>query len=165
MLMIQLLSATIAILAVVIAWNQWNTAHDALRLALYERRFRVFDAHREFILAVISAGTLRDEFLWSLRAKTVDACFLFDEDIVKFLKATQDAAIAIKRHEGACDQYLPNSQERSSHTQAILELGIWFDEELKKLPSKYSPYLKFSRLKWGANPLALFAEQTAQNSR
>ena len=65
-----------------IAWQQWRVADNKLRLDLFDRRYKVYDATRKFLAVIIREATFTDSQLFEFYGGTSDAEFLFGADIV-----------------------------------------------------------------------------------
>lgn len=59
-----LLTPTMAAFGGYIAWQQWKTEQNKLRLDLFDRRFLVFQALRDFMSEVRSRGRVSDRSLF-----------------------------------------------------------------------------------------------------
>jgi hypothetical protein len=77
-----------------IAWRQWKTGDDRLRLDMFEKRFAVYDATRTLLVTVTRHGQITSEDLSRFYQGILGAEFLFDGDARAFL--TQIAAMAFK---------------------------------------------------------------------
>ncbi len=69
-----------------VAWRQWKTAHDKLRLDLYEKRFRILNTTTDFISDVLSGDIKQEQMVKFLVARS-EATFLFagDKELLNFL--------------------------------------------------------------------------------
>ena len=56
-----LLVPTIALFACYIAWRQWRTAQNKLKLDLFEKRFAVYDTARNLFDSVVTSGKAEDK--------------------------------------------------------------------------------------------------------
>jgi hypothetical protein len=48
-----------------IAWQQWQVANSKLRLDLFDRRYKVYDATRKFVAGIVSEATFSDAQLFT----------------------------------------------------------------------------------------------------
>ena len=71
------LSLTVVIIAVL----QWRLADNKLRLDLFDRGYKVYDATRNFVAVIIKEATFTDSQLVDFNIGTSDAKFLFGPDI------------------------------------------------------------------------------------
>ncbi|MBB2832304.1 UNVERIFIED_ORG: hypothetical protein GGD51_002433 [Rhizobium esperanzae] len=56
-----LLTPTIAVIAIIIAYMQWRTAHQKTVLDLFDRRMAVYDKLRQSMRMINTAGKVSDE--------------------------------------------------------------------------------------------------------
>jgi hypothetical protein len=75
-----------ALIAAYIALRQWWTAHDRLRLDMYERRFAIYDATKTLVNVVTLHGQTTRDDLANFYAGIRGAEFLFDEETRGFLE-------------------------------------------------------------------------------
>lgn len=80
-----LLTPIIAVVGAYIAWQQWRTNRNKLKLDLFDRRFGVYDATRNLIRDVLTQTHPSDEQLLKFRANTGEASFLLNQTIAKYL--------------------------------------------------------------------------------
>jgi hypothetical protein len=137
-----LLTPTVAALGIFIAYRQWRTAQNKLKLDLFERRLAVYEAARGFISSVMTSGkTTQDrefEYLTGIRG----AKWLFGDEVVQYL----DKVLWHK----ACDLWclqeelegMPPGDERTRKVHAKAEIKKWLIAQLEVLDNKFSPYLK-----------------------
>jgi hypothetical protein len=62
---------------VAIAWQQWRVAADKLRLDLFDRRCRVYEATRKFLSLMSREAEFTDAEYTDFRVATWDAQFFF----------------------------------------------------------------------------------------
>ena len=60
-----------------IAWQQWRVADNKLRLDLFDRRYKVYDATRKFLAVIFREASFTDSQLFEFYAGTSDAEFHF----------------------------------------------------------------------------------------
>lgn len=81
-----LLTPVIAIVAVGIAFAQWWTAKQRLRLELFDRRWKVYMAIREFVSEMKREVVVSSDTLNAFR-QDVRACrWLFDEEVERYVQ-------------------------------------------------------------------------------
>src|SRR4029453_13479538 len=78
---------------VVIAWQQWRVAKNKLRLELFDRRYKVYDATRKFLAGILRDGRFTNSDLFEFYAGTSDAEFLFGTDVVEHLAQIRKRAV------------------------------------------------------------------------
>jgi hypothetical protein len=80
-----LLTPAIALLAGYIAWQQWHTARNKLKLELFERRYVVYSAAIGLINSVLASGKADRQALFEFVSKTRSARFVVGQRIEKYL--------------------------------------------------------------------------------
>jgi hypothetical protein len=129
-----LVTFAVAVAAVVIAWRQYSIAQDSLRLALFEKRFKVFDATRTVLADHIQGEMPQSSRLLSYAWETADARFLFGPEVVGYL---DEVFTRLNRLQAA--------YKGGAATAAQLqELTLWIANQRDVLPRVMQPYLRFS---------------------
>lgn len=129
-----------------IAWQQWQLARHKFRLDLFDRRYRVFEATRKFLSAIFSNSDFSDAQLFEFYGGTSDAEFLFDRDVVDYLKQIRERSLDMRLHKTLFEP-LPVGEERSRHVQASHDQLLWLGEQLTAGRVVFAPYLSFSKIK------------------
>ena len=138
------LAALTAVLALWIAYQQYRTNRSKLRLDLYERRFRVFDAVRDLLATVGRDGAFELKDLQDFVAGTSEATFLFGADIVAYIEELRLKAADLRRvHRTLADTALPVGPERSQAATDDAELIKWFTEQFEESKRRFAKYLDF----------------------
>jgi hypothetical protein len=145
-----LIVAIIALFGAWIAACQMWIARERLRLdafdRLYNRRVAIYEATRTLLASVfhrnISEGDIRDYGL-----KTLDAQFLFDDNLRKFLTDVRDRVAgwsdANLRAEGE-----PAGEEKSAYLRLRSEHLTWITEQGdQRLPLRFEPFLVYKPAK------------------
>ncbi|WP_119268380.1 hypothetical protein [Taklimakanibacter deserti] len=136
----------LAIVGALIAYRQWRTASNALRLNLFDRRFDVYVEAVTFIGNVMRQGYPENEhFSPFLRARD-RAQFLFGPEVVSCLKEINDTAAALlathRQIEGGRGGAA--RQKAADQNQSLLTKFTEFDARLVQL---MAPYLAFSMVR------------------
>jgi hypothetical protein len=129
-----------------IAWQQWQVSKAKLRLDLFDRRYKVYDATRKFLAVIMREATFSDSQLFEFYAGTSDAEFLFDADIVDYLSQITKHAIDM-RSIHARYQSLPIGDERSKQCDAEQEHLLWLTRQITASTKTFSRYLSFSNVR------------------
>ena len=91
-----LLTPTIAVLGLYIAYRQKRTEEAKLRHDLFERRYKQFDAVMKFISSVIVSGDPKDKDVAAFIPETLGIEFIFNEDIKNRVKNIRETAWKIQ---------------------------------------------------------------------
>lgn len=130
------LTPVIALLAVYIAWQQHKTNKDQLRLALFERRLKVFDSTGELIATVLRQGKIANDELMNFLYDTRENEFLFGPDIAAYLHELYGKASDVYSLEEATDE--------ESKKQRIEALN-WFSGQGDEAKKRFGVYMAFKK--------------------
>lgn len=133
----------------IVAWQQWHVARNKLRLDLFDRRYKVWDTTRTFILQVLN-NTVTDPTMTEFKLAIADAKFLFDDDVVQFLNRILKCAA----HLWTTRQLLTDVQVRHA-TQEQLEQRaesqqrdlLWLGEQIPEATKVFGRYIGFTQVK------------------
>jgi hypothetical protein len=110
-----LLTPVIALLATYIGWQQHKTNRNQFRLALLDKRIKVFTAAGELIATVLRDAKIASEGLANFLWETKESEFLFGPDITAYLHELYGKAADICAFEGSVDQ-----ESRNQRKEALL---------------------------------------------
>jgi hypothetical protein len=133
-----LLTPLIALLAVYIAWQQHKTNRDHFRLALLERRLKVFNGTQELIGAVLRRTQIGPNELQKFLWETKEGDFLFGADITNYLHELYKRASLIWTYEEVTDQELRNERK---------DALIWFSGQGDEAKKNFAQYMAFTKHK------------------
>ena len=125
-----------------IAYMQFKTNRDRLRLELYEKRFSIYKGLNTIIRSYIRDLDISIDALKEFRAKTHEAAFLFDDDIVQYLEEVYNNARKLNSLNYKNKKNLPDP-EGGKIVKEIQETGNWLERQLIDSKHKFSKYLKF----------------------
>lgn len=138
------LTLLIALIAVMIAYQQWKTnkaqqVTDEKRLKheLYDKRFAIYQAARTFLRDVVVKPTITDKMLIDYWAGINAARFLLDDEISDYLEEIEHKAVDLQTNQisiGGKGNVAEGSKERG-------ELKKWFYHQISVLNQKFYPYL------------------------
>ena len=151
-LFVSIATLFLSIAVVVIAWQQWRVAQNKLRLDLFDRRYKVFDATRKFLAVIMRDATFQDSQLFEFYAGTSDAEFFFKAAVVDYLSQIRHRALDMRTGQQVYE-HMPVGDERSRHVQAAHDQLLWLSEQITAMTKVFAPYLDFSRIKLSAFPL------------
>jgi len=140
------LAALTAILALWIAYQQFQTNRAKLRLDLYERRFRVFDGLSEFLASVYRDADVKIEDLRKFAVSTNEAAFLFGPDVSAYLdelrtKAGNLRVLNAKLHESD----LPIGPDRNQAAKEKARVLEWLIAQFDASRERFAKYRDFRR--------------------
>jgi len=85
----------LALLAGYIAWRQWKTANEALKKDLFEKRFAIYEATRQFLGAIALTKTVTPQQLGTFHTETLGARWLFNDKLADQLQLFYDRAVEL----------------------------------------------------------------------
>lgn len=147
-LAVPILAVVVAAFGVWVAARQMLIAHDKLRHdafeKLYDRRVAVYEATRKFLRDVFF-GDISDDEIRSYGLKTLDAQFLFDDDLCKYLKDVcfHVTAWSNAKSSAGCE---PHSDEHSESNRIMREHLDWIiqqGDEQTGFTGRFVPFLKY----------------------
>jgi hypothetical protein len=138
----------LSVAVVVIAWQQWRVAKNKLRLDLFDRRYKVYDATRKFLAVILREAKLTDPQLFEFYAGTSDAEFFFGAEVVDYLEQIRKRALHMQTAAQIFEP-LPVGEERSSHVQKHHDDLVWLTEQITVMSKVFAPYLGFANIRLG----------------
>jgi len=117
-----------------------------LRLDLFDRRYKVYDATRNFLGAIIREAKFTNSELFEFYARTSDAEFLFGADVVDYLGQIRKRAVHMQTAQQLFEP-LPVGDERSRHVQAAHDDLSWLSDQITAMTKTFAPYLGFSNVR------------------
>lgn len=124
-----------------IAWRQWKTIQDRLKLDLFDRRFAVYETARKFLGSITFNGRLEDEEVSNFIIGIQQSKWLFNDEINNYLRNEICNEISMIT---TLNMMLEDSskQERKQYILERSEIIKWFLEQSIILEKKMEPFLK-----------------------
>lgn len=146
--MIELISAAltpiIAISVTYIAYKQYKIDKDNLRLALYERRFNVYQSLKQVLAEASIGGNITTNTLWDFLAITEESEFFFGNEISEYLRNIHLKSIDLIKLKKKLEEISPPiDDERLRITTEHNELVKWFSNQDKIAKDLFLKYLSF----------------------
>jgi hypothetical protein len=130
----------------IVAWLQWWIALNKLRLDLFDRRYKVYDATRTFLAAILREAKFTNSQLFEFYAGTSDAEFLFGADVVEHVAKIRKRALHLQTAQTLYEP-LPVGDERSKHVQAAHDDLSWLTDQITAITKTFAPYLGFANVR------------------
>ena len=147
---ILIITAIIAAIVAYIGWLQYQTNkrqqlvnEEKFKLDLFDKRFKVYEATRYLFMQIIQLGNVDLQKIRKFRLLTMDAIFLFDDEIHEYLE--KEVHLKALKINNVVMQYkdLPVGTKRSELCEEQAEIEKSFHDEYSELQNVFSPYLKF----------------------
>lgn len=124
-----------------VAYRQWVTARNKLKLDLFDRRLAVYRAAWHFIVKLAKRDALRADDLEAFLNDAQGAQWLFDKDVVAFLVELQrDGQRALtEEHSDYSELSVTDQVERTMEWHVYVESVA--QPRMRRLTELMSPYL------------------------
>ena len=129
-----------------IALRQWLVARYKLRLDLFEKRYKVYEASAQFLSVIVSRANFNDDDLRAFNIGTRDVVFLFPKRINDYLHKIRCRALDMRLFQQQFTP-LPVGEERTKLVQKHHDELVWLGDQLTKLPEVFASFLGFASVK------------------
>jgi hypothetical protein len=139
-----LLTPTVAVIGSFIAYRQWRTAQNKLKLELFDRRFNVYLAATTLLASIMGSGKAKDEDLFKFLSATRDAKWLLNIDVANYMdKELYHKAVELMTFSDMLEG-VPPGEERTANIRKQAEIKKWFLTQYEVLDEKFSSFLKLA---------------------
>ena len=125
-----LLTPVIAIAGVGLGILQWRINRARLQHELFDRRYEIFEATKEFLVAVITEAKMKHEDRIKFLKGTKGAFALYSKSIVEYLDKVHKQSLALHLH------------AQKGNNEAEHEILVWFGEQIEKVDEIFKRELK-----------------------
>lgn len=129
-----------------IAYKQVRIATAKLNLDLYDKRFKVFEAARDFVVKVLQHADVENNDFPIFNIGVADAVFLFDGDVNEYLTGLRKSVAALHAMNSQLSAMNADDANRGALVDRIHELNIKFMTEYERLVTTFKPYLKLGNI-------------------
>lgn len=128
-----------------IAFSQYRTSRDKLRLDLFEKRLEAYEKLQEYFNYVARYAYVDEKAFAILREARYKSLFLFGNEITEYIDEVLDKGIGLMHLNLKIDGHdsLPVGEERTRACQEKCKLLHWNDEQQREPPKRYFKYMKF----------------------
>lgn len=142
-----LLTPLIAILAVYIAWRQYQIEHHSLRNQLYERRYIVFKSFMSFLADIMREGKTNYQRVGQFYAEASEADFLFSESVGKKRDELHSKGVRLvylheRMYPSDGSQGLPVGKERRKVAKEKGDHLKWFYDQISETKTLFKSEMK-----------------------
>ncbi len=134
----------IAGIATYIAYQQWRTNAQKLKLDLFDRRYRIFEEIGRLLSIVYPRGTVELSDIAAFNTRTVEAKFLFGAEIERYLREISDYARDVEILNFQIGD--PLGAERIKNIEEKRKAMEWLKAQTDGSAEKFKPYLDFTKL-------------------
>jgi hypothetical protein len=133
-----------ALIAGLIAYRQWQTTQDKLRLDLFEKRYAYFIALRELMIDVIQHGQPESEKLNDFTRKIVGAEFVFNAELSEYIQSVRARAQQLKAISRMLEN-LPVGDRRNTLVDNEARIFESLNDEFEHLEEKFRVPMNFAK--------------------
>lgn len=138
------LTVITAAVALWIAYQQYQTNRAKLRLDLYDRRFRVFDAVGTLLATVYRDADVDIAAISKFTVLTNEAVFLFGPEVPAYLHELRTNAVKLRAlNDKLHESNLPIGPERSQAAQENADVLNWLILQFDESRKRFARYLDF----------------------
>ncbi len=137
------LTPLIAIIAVYIAWQQWQTSKKKLCFDLYEKRPAIFSALMEFLAIVVRDLKVTPAELFKFRDAVYHAEFIFGKEIRLYLDEVYEHGAKLQRFTGEYrdrDQIIPEGYNHNTIVDGMHSEAEWFVGQFDVARARFKKY-------------------------
>jgi len=129
-----LIPVLITIFAVCIGYQQYKTNRRKLKLDLFDKRFVIFQAAKDFVIGVIDFSSFDKEKQNVFLIQTRGSQFVFGDDIKDYIDEIWDKFVDL--------EVWKNDEDSSTHSSEQNAHLKWFNAQLHTMDKKFESYLK-----------------------
>lgn len=137
-------TAVTAVIACWIAVKQYQAKKLDLKLARYDKRFKVYQALKDFIADVIADPKISPNAVRQFDIATNEASFLFEEDVCEYLALVRQQSHAMGSLCLQIEPLLADRERNPERTRLVEEkskLANWFFDQFADSKKKFERYL------------------------
>jgi hypothetical protein len=141
-----LLTPTVAVFGLIIAYRQWRINKVRLKHELYDRRMAVYTKLIDYLSVIFSGGHFNNEAFIGWLNKSYEGYFLFNDELIKYFEAINEKSRALKKiHRNISLQKetgKKGEQPQNDLSKQEEELQQWFEKQLNVAKDKFSQFLR-----------------------
>jgi hypothetical protein len=136
----------VAAIAGLIAYRQWKTAHDKLRLDLFDKRFNIYRAYFRASAAALGRWPDRHDVLAQFTSLKGQSKFLFGTEAAKFIEEAMLEIAGLISHQDTREEMRKAEQYDENLGNLILSLIEKIGEREKNAYATFEKYLSFATI-------------------
>lgn len=142
-----LLTPVIAVMATYIAWQQWKTNQQKLKLEKYDRRLHVYEEVKKILSIIVRDAAASTEDLLRFRTSVSEADFLFGPEVIDYIDEIYKRGLNLWRWNQEYRDYTQAKPEGYDHKKVVDEMHkelTWLSEQFEPAKEKFRDYLDLS---------------------
>ena len=137
-----LLAPVVAVLGSFIAYRQWRLAQNKLKLDLFDRRLKIYEAAKNLLGSIVTSGKANDDEVFKYMVATREAKWLLDSKIAKYLDEKIYKKAIELRTLAAELEGVSVGDVRFKNVRAQTEIKKWFIAQYDILDAQFAPFLQ-----------------------
>ncbi|WP_422134987.1 hypothetical protein [Endozoicomonas sp. ALD040] len=138
-----LLVPLIACIAALIAYWQWKTAQNKLKLDLFDKRLAVYEGVTSFIAHVFQTGKVTDDEVRAYMQATRNAKWLFSEEVASYLNSIYEKAIDIQAYRAQLEG-VPVGDRRTELVNKESSAKKWLVAQFSVVDEHFRNYMEIN---------------------
>jgi len=135
----------VAVLGIYIAFRQWKTAHEKLKLDLFEKRLAIYDQVTIALSRVLREGVVTTQDEADIFAGSTQSRWLLNAELADYLKEdVLKLLMDLKWRERRIGQ-ISNDDENEKNADRVLEMRERLKREYLAIDDKFTPFLRIER--------------------
>lgn len=129
-----------------LAYRNHQVSRNQLKLALYDRCFKVYEAVKQLLVDATKTDSLTVEGVAAYLKGTTESRFLFDPAAVAFIDAIRRKALAWRQQASEAVAHAPGTGARAEAEAQARKIKGSLEEEWGALAKTFQPTLGFAHL-------------------
>ena len=129
-----------------IATGQYAANLNKLRMDLFDRRMKIYEALMKFVATIVQRANITQDDLFEFSRGTKDAVFLFDDEIVKYTKEVYDRGVDVMSINAELEN-LPVGDVRKAAIEKKRDLMIWFSSQFETSKTEFGKFLSLKEIR------------------
>jgi len=139
-----LLTPLIGVIGAVVLINQYRLQRFRWRLALYDKRYPVYLATKEFLIGIMARHNVSNDELYNFLRNSKDKEFLFGKDVKEYLEQLYLKGLDLQTVEKEVDQH-PVGDERTNLVHQSSVIFKWFRGQYESVDKVFGEYLTVAK--------------------
>jgi hypothetical protein len=140
-----ILTAMIAVITVSILVLQYRLERSRWRLALYDKRYPIFNNTMVYITDVIKAADVTTERNMQFLRETKSQELLFGPEVATFLTSLYKKGVELSTTTTIADAPRIDEEKRKKLIEKQQTIVLWFGDQLQATKDVFEPYLRISK--------------------
>ena len=137
---------TIGLAVAAVAWMQWQVNRNRLKHELFDRRYVVFEAAREFLRRTIVDGKVNTKARIDFFLSTRESEFILGKEVAVYLDDLNRKAIEAETYRAEYEGE-PTGETRKELVRKESAFLRWMLDQPDVLRDRFRPYLKLSSVR------------------